>query len=273
MTVGSSWEDGQGGGFFHLSEAPKPVPSSKPLHPASARVQKVHEGGAFSVVWQVGAAAFLKMKRAISPHATREHTTLAYLHRRKPLPGFDIPTAHFHAELGDQYWVVVSRVPGQTLAVLWPAMDETARQGCVGRVAAICQSLTAWGGDRISGVDGRQLSDFYMAKSETNDCSTQDLLRNCQELGMDCSSFVFYHCDLGPENVLVGPQGSVSIIDWGTAGFVPREWVRTKFRLSGDMDFNLDDDRARTEWRRRVSEQLQFLGFQDVASAWVTWRC
>lgn len=204
---------------------------------------------------------------------TREHTTLAYLHRRKPLPGgFDIPTVHFHAELGGQYWIVVSRVPGQTLAVLWPTMDETARQGCVDRVAAICQSLTAWKGDRISGVDGGQLSDFYMTKNELNDCSTQNLLRNCQELGMDCSSFVFYHSDLGPENVLVGPQGSVSIIVWETAGFVPSEWVRTKFRLSGGMDFNLDDDRARTEWRRRVSEQLQVLGFQDVASAWVTWR-
>jgi hypothetical protein len=27
------------------------------------------------------------------------------------------------------------------------------------------------------------------------------------------------------------------MIDWETAGYVPREWVRTKFHLSSGMDF------------------------------------
>lgn len=89
---------------------------------------------------------------------------------------------------------------------------------------------------------------------------------------MDCSSFVFYHCDLGPGNILIGPQGSIGIIDWETAGFVPREWIRTKFRISGGMDLPLADETARTDWRRRVSEKLESLGFQDVAGGWQSWR-
>ncbi len=33
---------------------------------------------------------------------------------------------------------------------------------------------------------------------------------------MDCSSFGFYHCDLGPGNIIVNDR--IGILDWETAG-------------------------------------------------------
>lgn len=35
------------------------------------------------------------------------------------------------------------------------------------------------------------------------DCNPLNLRRSCLHWGMDCSTLVFYHCDLGPSNILV----------------------------------------------------------------------
>jgi aminoglycoside phosphotransferase (APT) family kinase protein len=95
-------------------------------------------------------------------------------------------------------------------------------------------------------------------------------------MGMDCSGgeFYFYHADLGPSNVLIElPSGVVNVIDWETAGYVPREWIMTKFRFCGGLDFNKEDGVAETyDWRVRVSRQLGKKGFPDVAESYVEWR-
>ncbi|CAI7586955.1 unnamed protein product [Penicillium palitans] len=55
--------------------------------------------------------------------------------------------------------------------------------------------------------------------------SPSQLLKNCTEMSMDVSTLVFYHCDLGPTNLLVDAStGSLGIIDWELAGYVPIEW-------------------------------------------------
>lgn len=89
---------------------------------------------------------------------------------------------------------------------------------------------------------------------------------------MDCSTFVFYHCDLGPGKIIVeSANGSIGIIDWETAGFVPKEWIRTKFCISSGMDLPDGDEESRVDWRRRVQRQLEREGFPEVADQWMTW--
>ncbi|KJZ79247.1 hypothetical protein HIM_01398 [Hirsutella minnesotensis 3608] len=264
-----SWSDGNGL-FYVLSEATGPEPECRPLSEAS-ELQKVYDAGGASAVWRVG-EAFIKVKEVMIPNATREHVTLDYLHGKGPL-GFDIPIVHYHAEFNGRYYIVLGRLPGQTVSEAWPDMDEPTKQYYVRRTANICEQLAAWKGDSISGVDGHQLSDLFFTKLEQeNNCDPQNILSNCQELGMDCSSFVFYHCDLGPGNIIVNPtEGSIGILDWETAGFVPREWVRTKFCFSSGMDLPVDDEDARPDWRRRVSRQLRDMGFSEVADEWWAW--
>jgi hypothetical protein len=89
---------------------------------------------------------------------------------------------------------------------------------------------------------------------------------------MDCSIFVLYHCDLGPGNIIVNlADRSIGIIDWETAGFVPREWIRTKFRVSGGMDLPGSDQELRVDWRKRVQRRLEEEGFPDIADRWMVW--
>lgn len=132
-----------------------------------------------------------------------------------------------------------------------------------------------WTGDAISGVDGKWLLDYFLAdhegdprRDDSYDFTAKGLLKSSLGLGMDCSCFVFYHCDLGPGNIIAGPQDSVGIIDWETAGFVPKEWIRTKFRISSGMDLPFEDFAASLEWRKRVIDRLGKLGFGDVRKAW-----
>ncbi|KAI1836311.1 hypothetical protein DTO006G1_2520 [Penicillium roqueforti] len=95
------------------------------------------------------------------------------------------------------------------------------------------------------------------------------LLKNCTEMSMDVSRLVFYHCDLGPTNILVDiSTGSLDIIDWELAGYVPIEWVRTKFRISAGMDFNYGNEYSRKDWRRQVAQRLEKMGYNDVLDAW-----
>lgn len=155
-------------------------------------------------------------------------------------------------------------------------MNETLREYYIGKVAVVCDYFVAWRGDSIAGVDGKQLLEPYLIKLSNNDkradaISPEQLLKNCTEMTIDISTFVFAHCDLGPTNILVDVgTGSPGIIDWEIAGYVPVEWVRTRFRLSSGMDLGLGfgDEDSRRNWRRGVANRLGKMGYGDAVDAW-----
>ncbi|KAK3933776.1 hypothetical protein QBC46DRAFT_401294 [Diplogelasinospora grovesii] len=55
------------------------------------------------------------------------------------------------------------------------------------------------------------------------------------------------------------------------AGFVPREWIRTKVRVSSGLDLHGDDDDSRQDWRRRLQRRLGQDGFPEIADRWMAW--
>jgi aminoglycoside phosphotransferase len=230
----------------------------------------VHDAGGVSAVWAIG-DAFCKVK-ILDPNATREHVTLNYLHERRPL-SFAIPEVHYHAEHDGRYYLILSRLVGQTLAEAWPNMEEAIKQHYIGRVVDICKELAVWQADTISGIDGKHLSDQLLTRlGMPADCSPQNLLNNCKALEMDCSTLMFYHCDLGPGNIIVNDaEGLIGIIDWETAGFVPKEWIRTKFCISSGMNLPGSDQDSIVEWRRRVQKQLEKEGYPEIADRWMIW--
>ncbi|KAI1465096.1 uncharacterized protein F4812DRAFT_131461 [Daldinia caldariorum] len=100
-------------------------------------------------------------------------------------------------------YLFLSRIPGIPLNEAWQEMDEDKKQYCVCKIVYI---------------------DALQVSSKNN-------------LGMDCSTFVFSHNDLSPTNIIVDQKGVIGIIDWELAEYVPREWIRTKFGVSWGLDF------------------------------------
>ncbi|KAF9768340.1 hypothetical protein IL306_014374 [Fusarium sp. DS 682] len=259
-----TWGDGNDGGYS-ISVAPLPLPESRPLSDTSD-IKLVYDARGASAVFSIG-DAFCKVRILDVPDVTREHVTLAWLHQRTWT--FAIPDVFHHAEYDGRYYIVLSRIPGETIDSLWAALDESMRQHYAERIVDICRELAVPSdGSNISGVDGGALSERYLCGRKV-DCSPQNLRKTCLGLGMDCSTLVFYHCDLGPSNILVDPaNGSIGIIDWETAGFVPIEWIRTKFRTSSGMNLSTGDE---LDWRRRVMLRMGELGFTDVVKQFMAW--
>ncbi|KAK6390842.1 hypothetical protein LTR81_026851 [Elasticomyces elasticus] len=226
-----SWGDGKGV-CYTIADAPHALPRTQDL-PADGDVQLVYDAGGVSAVWALG-NAYCKIK-VLEPQTTREHVTLEYLQTRAPL-SFAIPRVIYQREFDDFYCVVLSKAEGVILDEAWDEMDERMKRQCVSQVVNICGELATWQGERVSGVDGNYLSELYLSGKDTT-LDPDSLLKVCRTVGMNCSRLVFCHCDLGPGNIIVTlTEGVVGIIDWETAGFVPKEWIQTKFRVSSGLN-------------------------------------
>lgn len=275
-----SWSDGHGK-FFTISKATAlniQSPTCTRVEPRpNPGIQLIHAAGRSHphAVWKIG-EAFLKVIRPLSPGITREHDTLSALREMKL--DFTIPDVLYHGEWDDRYYLFLSKIPGQAIHEIWPVLKKEEREDCVRRVASICKQLSVREETFIGGLDGKNIPEFYLTQNDANpDFSRENLLRNCKILGMDCSTFVFYHCDLGPGNIIINPDDkSLGIIDWECAGFVPRAWVRTKFRVCGGMDLEMtpgtDTNIPRHDWRLQMQQRLGKDGFVDVATNWLQWH-
>jgi hypothetical protein len=233
----------------------------------------VHDAGDCNAAWRIG-EAFLKVQILSTPSRTPEHITLNYLHdpANGPAPTFPTPRVLYHKEYDNRYYLLTSRVPGDTLEKAWPSMDEATKQACVGQVVEICKELAQRRNDKICGIDGGDLSESWIKPPRAPDgYSHEILLPYCKELGMECDAFVLYHCDIGPTNTIVDlSEGcKVGLVDWEVTGFVPVEWIRTKFCVCWGWDFDFpDNDVESRDWRQRVELQLAQEDFSEVAEAW-----
>ncbi|KAJ5948289.1 hypothetical protein N7466_001304 [Penicillium verhagenii] len=266
----STWYDPDDSTSYTLSNAPIPPPPSVPLPTDDPKIKLVYDAGDSSAVWSIGYHAFCKVKIRI-PGTTAEATTLDFVHKQKP--DFLLPTTLHETECRDRYYLFLSRVPGRTLERAWPTLDGDWKSHYVNAIVDACKFLECREGNTLCGVDGKNVLENYLIKNGAEkDYSPCNLRRACELMGMDCSKFVFYHADLGPGNIIVEhiPQtGRIGIIDWEAAGFFPRGWIRTKFRMSSGMDL-LDYYKPR-EWRSRVQRLLGAHGYEEYASEFETW--
>ncbi|KAK8038417.1 Protein kinase-like (PK-like) [Apiospora phragmitis] len=216
------WEDN--GFWYTLSDdISSPLPPATPLS-SDSHIRQVHDAGDASAVWSFG-GVFLKVKLCPKAEeaATKEHTTLRRLAEKRL--SFAIPEVLHHVQADDRSYLLISRVPGQVLADAWRTMKEDEKEHYVQRIFEIFQELRQLTSDSITGIDGAQFPDGWLdiCRGRAKEYSPEHLKENCVALGMDCSTFFFWHSDLGPHNVIVnsGTKGAIGIIDWEMAGFVP----------------------------------------------------
>lgn len=265
----ATWNDDSDNSSYTLTESPHPTPSA--TEPDSPFIKLVHEAGDESAVWSIGNNAFCKA-RYTQEGVTPESVTLNFVRDQKP--SFKVPKVLHHAFGHDRSYLFLQRVPGRTLDTAWPTLNDYWRRHYVDAVVNVCKEMSEWKGHRFRGVDNQHIPEYYLVVPRgSDDFST--LQTGCEAIDMDCSSFVFYHADLGPTNIIVEDEpssGSVGIIDFEISGYFPRGWIRTKFRLSSGMDLSDEASDRPGWWRSEVQKALEANGFDDFSQAWMEWR-
>ncbi len=268
----ATWNDDCDNSSYTLTDAPTPRPLATSLPRNNPFIKLVYDAGDTSAVWAVGSNAFCKVKMIIKG-TTPEASTLEFVRNHRS--GFEIPKVLHYVEHNGRSYLFLRRVPGRTLADAWPSLNKHWRQYYVNAVVNICKDLADLKGHKLSGVDGKNIPEQYLIKSgAADDYSPANLQEGCKAMAMDCSSFVFYHADLGPGNIIVENDpvlGTIGIIDWETAGYLPRGWVRTKFRICSGMNLPTCATDNPTWWRSEVQKGLEVSGFEDYSMAWQLW--
>lgn len=252
------WKNPLDGSHYTLSAAPEPPPNAGALDPGG-HARQIHDAGDVSAVFKFGDAFIIKV-RVATADTRREPETLAFLSRQQLT--FDIPTVLSYFEDAAKTYLIEPLAPGKRLNEAWWDMAEEDKEHVVSRVAEICVEIKGFESNVLTGVDYNWLDPLQEPGTQTVDL----LQQHCEELGMDSSVFVLTHNDLGPTNIMVKGE-RIMVLDWELAGYVPLEWVRTKFGVCGaycverGRGAELERD---FEYTCRVERKLGEMGFPEV---------
>jgi hypothetical protein len=185
----ATWNDHGDKSSYTLTIAPTPPPSGS-TPPDSPFIKLVHEAGDASAVWSIGNDVFCRA-RFIEEGVTAESTTLKFVQDKKP-HSFKLPQVIHHAFGDDRSFLFLQRVPGRTLNVAWPTLNEHWRRHYVNAVVNVCREMAEWKGHASGGVDGKDIPESYLTKKGApEDFSSANLQKACEAMGTDCSDLVF----------------------------------------------------------------------------------
>lgn len=288
-----NWPDWSGSkGYYTLDDAPETPPHSEPLRPNKfIKIIEINDGPNTRVIYWIGGAIFkatvARPNKFVNP--TPEHTTLKWLEQENvsARAGVRIPRLIKQYEFDGWSYMFIERLPYRTLRSAWPGMTEAEEEASVRTIANICwnlaeqfkingrqQSTTNQGGGEGAaigprGVDYGQAPDPFLRPHERRiPCTPEAQRMTCEAMGMDCSNLVFAHNDLHGGNVMVDEENMVhGFVDWENAGYVPREWIRTKCQVSAAYKRTGSGDYA-----SRLDEALKRLGFPEATAGYLKWK-
>ncbi|KLU89580.1 hypothetical protein MAPG_08551 [Magnaporthiopsis poae ATCC 64411] len=267
-------------GYYTLDNAPETPPRSEPLRPNKfTKILEINDGPNTRVIYWIGGAIFkvtvARPNKFVNP--TPEHTTLKWLEQENVTArtGVRIPRLIKQYEFDGWSYMFTERLPYRTLLSAWPGMTEAEEEASVQAIANVCRNLAEQfeiSGRRKSGpmgVDNGQAPDPFLRPHERRiACTPESQRRTCEAMGMDCSTLVFAHNDLHGGNVMVDEENRVlGFIDWENAGYVPREWIRTKCQVSVAYQRTGSGDYA-----SRLDDALERLGFPEATAGYRKWK-
>ncbi|APA15293.1 hypothetical protein SS1G_08930 [Sclerotinia sclerotiorum 1980 UF-70] len=249
---------------YKIFEALEIVPDSVSI-PSDSHVRLICDAGNASAVFSFGDKIILKVKK-VHEDQPREDGTLEFLDRQKL--SFEYPLFLCSMEVEDRIFMLEAHMSGERLNEAWWNMSEEKKEHVVNQVAEICMELKNFQSSSMTPIDFKWMDP--LRESGQRDCRIESLQKHCEALGIDCSTFVFSHNDLGPTNILVDGD-KVAILDWELAGYCPLAWVRTKFAVCGALNVSRVRDNVvdiDTEYRVRVEKKLAEMGFPEVTEAY-----
>ncbi|XEV06096.1 hypothetical protein FSHL1_011383 [Fusarium sambucinum] len=273
------WEDDQGS-FFTMEEAPSPRPPTQTISDNCPITDAIRMSDKYWGILKIG-QAHLKVSVDVG---AQEHNTLEAL--AKGSFDFMVPTEYCHAVYGDYYYIVHTILPGKSIAEIWPKTEDgEIQRKWTRQIAEAYEQLSNWKEydyGRVCGVDGGNLTHHLSVKGNWHDKSifTPEVVqKNYEGMGLDCSKLVFAHNHAMPIAFMIDEtKGLLGISSWDSAGFVPRDWVRTAVRIN-DIDQSVvichDNNwhpRDFIQWSFKMELALAEKGFLEFWEGHGIWR-
>jgi aminoglycoside phosphotransferase len=181
-----------------------------------------------------------------------------------------IPRVHVFFNQGFVGYLVMEYIEGQPLSSI---ADPASYLQAVVRVLKSFETVRSEKPGPLHGgvANGYLWLDETIAPRTVSDIEEYYNLRQLKhlpKLELQRYPLVFCHLDIAPRNVIVLENGSLGLVDWGTAGFYPRLFERCTLRLNakGPDDWNarllllldlLDEDEKS---QAQLLEQAYYLG-------------
>lgn len=235
--------------------------------------------------WRIGQWAYFKSKSWALGQGT-EAAAIKFVQENALSVPVPVVLEHYvDSQEGRSYTLLLS-VPGEDLNEVWKSFSSEQKESVIQQVAEHIDTLAQLKNDRLVSAGGEMVLEPYLQRYNPE---TPIHLRGFldpntskeweQIWGVDENKFVFYHSDLGPTNIKVEVQTKgakvTGLLDWETAGFLPRGWIATKCRVSGGMDFDWDSEGEEDEtvWRSSLAKVLvEEKGYKEFANRWAKWK-
>ncbi|KAK9777620.1 putative Kinase-like domain-containing protein [Seiridium cardinale] len=199
--------------------------------------------------------------------------------------------ASWKEEGDDSSFLLMSRIPGQTLEAAWPDLSAEAKENIARDAVAHLRELRSVTHESMSGVDGGAMLNaetFFGRRGNSGapgPCSSQDevwahMLRalNSDELELGEAQFlrdsmprvtpaVFSHGDLSARHIMVRDAKFAGFVDFAQSGFYPAwwEWVH-----SHDID-TLFDGQWKMVLRKHMESSETAFVFQQALDWYDYW--
>ncbi|KAK7538815.1 uncharacterized protein J3D65DRAFT_351503 [Phyllosticta citribraziliensis] len=229
-----TWEDENNGHYYSLRKATE---ADSPLRPhgdvpgtSLPEDHLLHRAGTSSAVWTLGGIV-CKVKSWI-PGMQLEHETIAFVNKHfSRVPTARVLFAWIDEPL-NRTFTILETVRGNRLDRVWPSLSNAQRLSIAAQVAAFCATMSTQTSTKFQTASGCGPTELFLIPKATEDYpSWKPLIWDVQDreyaaeyfLPMKMGpSFVFYHSDLGPTNIIIGRDGEVqAVIDWESAAFSP----------------------------------------------------
>jgi len=250
--------------------------------------QLIYEAGSRSAVWLLGDKAVCKV-HAWKEGMQLESETIAFV--REQFPTIPVPEVlcGWVDKSINRSFLVMKRIRARTLDLAWAQLtyqqrlniakevaDHTATlasktccyfqtiSGCGVGIPLLMQGydhespIHNWFPRTIGPFLSTDLRDYMSKISSTSPPSFDD-------------TFVLFHDDQGPTNILVSDAGDKveAIIDWASAAYLPRFWIATVPLTHGG--FTLSDENL-DSWAGMLVKALETHGFHECLSEFQNWR-
>jgi len=236
-----SWQDGNS--TFHLL----PRDDSLPINSSEgdSAIDRIQECGTGGSVWGIGNEAICKVKGWCEDRQL-EASAIDFV--RENFPSIPLPEVLYS-------WIdrpfnctilILRRVHARTLNAAWPSLSTSQRQSIATEMAEHCFALAGKTSSRYESASGFGVFEYWLmgippASNPTwlpmtlGPLSGPEFHKYMSNISSEPipdfdNTFLFYHCDLGPTNILISADGNsvAAIIDWEAAAYFPSFWVATR---------------------------------------------